>query len=347
MQPEIDMKVRTLMLKYSLSKRTHEPPKLLFLRMKKSSYLFSPSFFFLLLTGTMLLFGCAPSTIEQLQKEKQTVQLKAAEILELVDGNTLNSRTYREDVYLYFDHSGTLFGIDINNNEDTGHWDVSTTDELCLKMQWWWYADLRCFSVYSDSEKYYLIDSSGLIAYTSGLYQGDYKNQYRDLSTEKRKSYRKSILSKTDRSERPAAQLPEQVQPSAPEKPKPSRTGPDVPPAELKSTVKWMARDCPGCNLENADLRKAELVTAKLKGANLAGADLSGANLRRADLQDAILERADLSLANLPGADMRGANLRDANLHGANLIRADLTDADLTGADLEGALLEGIKGLDR
>lgn len=58
-------------------------------------------------------------------------------------------------------------------------------------------------------------------------------------------------------------------------------------------------RECPGCDLKNA---------------NLQGADLSGVNL----------ERANLEGANLEGAKLGNANLKRANLTKANLDRADL-----------------------
>ncbi len=63
-------------------------------------------------------------------------------------------------------------------------------------------------------------------------------------------------------------------------------------PAHLKRLL--ATRQCPGCDLSNADLR----------GANLSYADLRGANL---------------SYANLQGANLTGANLRGANLTGAKM----------------------------
>jgi len=295
----------------------------------------------------LILNGCAPATIGQLQKKEKTKQLQAGEILKLVESNTLFCKSYQEDIYYYFDQSGTLFGLETNNNSNTRHWHVSDSNELCIKMEWWWYGDLRCFQVYTDGAKYFLADSAGLIAYTADLFPGDHKNQYRDPSKTKRKSYRKSIRSGQSNS---AARVKES--PAAPSGPEPGLQPrrepiPDVPARELKSTVKWMARDCPGCNFANANLSKAELVAAKLQGANLAGADLNMANLRRADLQGANLSGADLSYANMPGADLRHADLTGARLKGANLIRADLTGAKLEGADLEGAHLDGVTGLIR
>lgn len=296
---------------------------------------------------SLILNGCGPTTIKQLEEGQNTQQLDASEILELVEANTLYGISYKENIYFYFDQSGALFGTDINNSSDTGHWDVSDKDELCMQMQWWWYGDLRCFPVYTDSEKYYLADSGRLIAYTADVFQGDLKNQYRDLSKNKRKSYRRSIRgNQPDAAPQPKPSSAPLTQPE-PDVERHREPIPDVPARELKSTVKWMARDCPDCNLANANLRKAELVAAKLQGANLAGADLSMANLRRANLRGANLTNADLTSANLPGTDLRDADLSYAKLNGANLIRADLTGTNLKGADLEGALLDGVKGMTR
>jgi|APSaa5957512535_1039671.scaffolds.fasta_scaffold100586_1 hypothetical protein len=68
-------------------------------------------------------------------------------------------------------------------------------------------------------------------------------------------------------------------------------------------------RDCPKCELADADLFLLNLQGANLAGANLAGADLRGANLKE----------ANLSGANLTGADLRGIALDDADLTGARL----------------------------
>lgn len=295
-----------------------------------------------------VLAACGPTTVSQIENKQNAQKLPAAKILELVDSNTLFLKSFHESTYYFFDHSGNLFGHDIYNNKDVGKWDVTDTDELCMKLQWWWYGDLRCFPVYADGDSYFLANSAGVIEFNVTHYPGDHKKQYFDLSKTKKKSYRKSVRKqRTD----VAPEGYDGTTPNADPTPSESVTKKDIPPdvseGELRSTVKWMAKDCPGCNLARANLRKADLVGAQLQGANLSGANLSMANLRRADLQGAYLENADLSFANLPGADLRGADLSGANLKGANLIRADLTDADLAGTDLTDALLDGVIGLER
>jgi hypothetical protein len=301
----------------------------------------------------LFLASCAPSNVSSLVNDKGAEKLSPEQVLTLVEGNTLRLTGYDTDAYLYLDKSGRTFAVDNYGEKDLGQWDVSDLGEFCNRMQNWWYADLICYQVYQVGDSYKLTDSNGLIKFTALQYPGDYKGIYYDVRRGK-KSFRKSIRSGG------AAAAPGVT--SEP-KSEPESTAPE-PSAEkaiseentykisqedknLRSTVKWMARDCPGCNLAETNLKKADLVGAKLAGANLSGSNLRMANLRRADLEGANLEDAVLAYANLPGANLKNANLRGANLKGANLIRADLTGADLSGADLDGALLEGVRGLKR
>ena len=298
--------------------------------------------------AVLALAGCGPTTVKQIERQKNARQLQPAEVLELVESNTLFLRSQNVEIYYYFDPSGNLFGHDISNNTDTGKWDVADTGELCMRLKWWWYGDLSCYTVHADDQRYYLANSAGVIAFKADFFPGDHKHQYVDLSKKGKKSIRRSIRDQQAASAPP----PEQSAPTAPDSAdEPAIIEQSSPPAvsdsELKSTVKWMARDCPGCNLAETNLKQADLVGAKLQGANLAGANLSMANLRRADLQGANLTDADLSYANLPGADLRDCNLTNANLKGANLIQADLTGARLEGATLDEALLEGTRGLSK
>lgn len=310
-----------------------------------------PSVLVVYLLAAVFAAGCGPTTVKQIEEQKNAKQLAAAEVLKLVEGNTLFLHAFNEDLYYYYAPSGVLFGQDIFNNKDTGKWDVSDTGELCMKMKWWWHGDLRCFPVYGDSQKYYLGSESGVLTFSADFLQGDHKRQYHEIKKAGKKSYRSAVLSQQPASPPVAEPAEEPAADQAPPQPvveeEPRQTVPPASPGELKATVKWMAKDCPGCNLAGSNLKKADLVGAKLQGADLAGADLSMANLRRADLQGANLAGADLSFANLPGADLRGSNLQKANFKGANLIKANLTGAKMEGADLSEALLEGTLGLPR
>ena len=211
-------------------------------------------------------------------------------------------------------------------------------DELCFKMSKWWLGDLRCFPVYQDGTKYYLFNNSGVLSYTAEHTVGDSEDLYQKLS----KSTKTFMMSQSEKTKLQVSKSPGTTDEAKTETENDNIPAAEPSEEELKSTVKWMAKDCPGCNLKNANLAGAELI-----GAQLEGADLSGANLRRANLKDADLEDANLSYANMPGANLRESDLTDANLTGANLIRADLTGADIDGAIFTGALLEGVEGLQR
>ncbi len=305
----------------------------------------------LLMMTCIVLLGCSPATVKTISNKAGAEPLAPAAVLSLVEANTLFIHAFEEDSYLYFDSSATVFARDIYANKDSGRWDVSEDGELCLRMKKWWYGDLRCFLIHGNAtqEKIFLTNSSGVVAYSAERFTGDKENLYFVLK-KKNKSYRRSLRSQENTSTAGSETQSDNKQnrsSSANTEPavadsSPAATGEKK---DLRSTVKWMARDCEGCNLAHTDLTKADLVGAQLAGANLRGANLQMANLRRANLQGANLRNAVLDYANLPGANLRDADLRNAKLKGANLIRADLTGADLTGADLTGALVEGTTGL--
>ncbi len=298
-----------------------------------------------------ILTGCGPVSVKQLKEQAHSRQLTADQVLKLVDGNTLLLESFNEDSYYFFDHSGRVFGADNQGNKDDGRWDVSNKAELCMRLDKWWYGYLRCFQVYTDGNRYKLARRDGLIMFTATRHEGDYKNLYHEIETA-RKFRRRSIRHRaagqgaapqTPAARRSAAAAPTQAKAAVAEPLYPASARD----RNMKPTVKWLAKDCPGCNLADSDLRDADLITANLKGANLQGADMSRANLRRADLQGADLANANLTYANLPGANLKNCNLQGADLKGANLIQADLTGARLDGANLDGALLEGVRGLNR
>ncbi len=306
------------------------------------------------LVSLFLVAGCGPTSVKKLEQTHGAQPLSPERVLELVENNTLFIHAFDEDSYLYFDTSGRLFGRDINNNSDDGQWDVSEEGELCVRMSKWWYGDLSCYQVLESGGHYYLAMESGLLRYKAEQLPGDPHHLYKPPK-KKRRSYRHSRRSyrrqrrgrasaPPPRAQEPAAAGPDEATQAVVEE---NRYPPSKEQQDIGTTIKWMARNCPGCNLANSDLRKADLVAAELAGANLRGANLRMANLRRANLRGANLERADLSHANLPGANLQHAILRDADLTGANLIHADLSCADLRGARLDGALLEGMRGFSR
>lgn len=301
-----------------------------------------PIYVLVLFVAGQLLSGCAPSTVDQLTKKANAKKLTADEILVLAKGNTLFMHGYKIDSYFYFDASGYTFAKDISNNKDSGLWDVSNQDELCFKMKEWWFGDLHCFPVYQDGVEYYLFNNSGVLEYSAEHLEGDRKHLYQDTSKSKKSFVMEQSKGKTAPATSSTLSLDDEREVVSD-----TVSAPASSEEELESTVKFMARDCPGCNLADADLAGAALIGAKLHGANLSGANLSKANLRRADLSKANLKNANLSQANMPGADLRETDLKNADFTGANLIRADLTGADIEGADFTGALLEGAEGLNK
>lgn len=304
--------------------------------------------FISLACAILLLFGCSPATVSTITNQPGTKELAPAEILELVEGNTLYIQSSEEDSYLFFDPSSRLFGKDLYANRDTGRWDVSEDGQVCLKMKSWWYGDLKCYRVFlrGDHEKIYLANNADVVEYSAVYFAGDSKHLF-VAPTAKKKSFRKSARNQQQQATPPS---PEE-QHNSRQQQKAQRYGVTEPTTtnngskDTQATVKWVAKNCPGCNMAGADLNKANLVEANLAGANLADADLQMANLRRANLQGANLRNAVLKYANLPGANLQNADLRDANLQGANLIRANLTGAKLNGANLQEAHIDGIIGL--
>ena len=302
----------------------------------------SLKFLIALFLAAQFIVACGPSTVSQLTKDENAKQLTAGEILLLAQGNTLFIHAHQDNTYLYFDGSRHVFGMDSFNNKDTGKWDITKQGELCFKMKDWWLGELRCLPVYYDGRKYYLFNNSGVLQFTAEHFEGDSKNLYYTLNKSKN-----SFLSAQGIENVPQEPLsPAKASVNDTEESSLSTVSSGGPTKEeLKSTVKWMAKDCPGCNLADTNLAGADLVGAKLQGANLSGTNLQRANLRRANLKEANLKNSDLSYASLPGADLRDSDLTNAVFKGANLIRANFTGAKTDGANFEEALLEGTEGL--
>ncbi len=143
-----------------------------------------------LLCCLVLLSACVTSRVKKLEQEQKAQVLPPDAVLSLVEGNTLFLHGFDEDTYLYFDPSSRLYGKDINNNKDLGRWDVSEEGELCLRMNDWWYGDLRCFQVLADGGKYKLA-SSGVVQFTANQLPGDSKHLFYAIRKKKR-SYRRS-----------------------------------------------------------------------------------------------------------------------------------------------------------
>ncbi|KAF0189038.1 MAG: pentapeptide repeat-containing [Desulfobulbaceae bacterium] len=272
----------------------------------------------------------------------------------MVSGNSmhLESVDFNANIYLQPDGSISASGESLTADDtDKGGWDINGANQLCLKFKVWYYGEMKCYSVYPDAGKnaYALFNDKGALAYNAKVSSGDSAHLYKSPEPTKKTTYlRESLASgqtsaqaSSTNSSRPEAESAAKTtylrqsltssQPAAIQQQTSSPSEPTViasPGAsddEIEHTVKSMAKNCPGCNLEKSDLRQADLVGANLQGANLKGADLSRANLRRANLKKADLTNADFT--------------------GANLIQADFTGAKTENMILTNAHTEGAKGL--
>src|SRR5690242_7720932 len=111
----------------------------------------------------------------------------------------------------------------------------------------------------------------------------------------------------------------------------PAQAGPAV-----KADPKAVARieggivDCPGCQLQGANLVNTCVKTKDLHGANFDGANAT---------------LMCMSFANFKGATFRGTNLDAANLSSAKLDGADLTGASTHITSFLGTDLTHVRGL--
>jgi hypothetical protein len=294
----------------------------------------------------MFLFaGCAASTLNNATKKGATA-LTNEEIYSLVNNNTLRMISSEFDAYIFFNQDGSLSAtsnFSSSSNLDDGSWDIKSDQRLCIKYDVWYYGDVNCNTVYLEGggSKYLFFTDNGSLAYSATVATGNSQQLLIKTRKDKKTVFVRSSISQGQStvSSRPAA-------PSAPApSPVVSATGPGASHEEIAHTVRSMAKNCPGCNFEDADLRQADLIGANLKDANLRGADLSRANLRRANLEGADLRGATLLSTNLPGANLKEADLTGADLTGSNLIQADFTDATLDNVIMDNTLQEGVKGL--
>lgn len=286
----------------------------------------------------LLASGCGPITSKQAVKRDST-QLDAEQIYQIVSDNSLIMSAYDFSGTLYFEQSGLLSAVDNEKMRDVGRWDLTDENQLCLKFRVWYYGDIKCYTVFDNqqADKLTFFTTNGAAYYTAMMVEGDPESLAAQI--------KKSSPPRSVRREIAAQQgdgSATQAETSAP-----SRDIKIDASSENDSglTAKRLAGNCPGCNMEGMDLKEASLIKANLEGANLSGADLRYANLRRANLNGANLRDARLNHANLPGADLSRADLRGADLSGANLLLANFTDADVSGAIFTNANLEKTIGL--
>lgn len=283
--------------------------------------------------GALLLIflgGCGPVTMTQLVAEgKQPLTQK--QLADLVPNATIHLQSIDFDGDIHYQSDGRLVAKNRLNEKENGQWQIDKDDRLCMKFSRWYYGDLRCYRIVNEAaDTYVFFTTNGARAYTGRI----------------KSSPTAAIPKKSDQppvgarhGAAPASGAPADRREAGNPKP------PMLSEQEMKISLTYMARNCPGCNLSGTDLRNVQLNSANLAGANLANIDLSGANLRRANLSGANLTGARLIRTNLSGADLTGCNLAGADLTGSNLTRANMTDATLQGAVFSGALLENTQGL--
>lgn len=283
--------------------------------------------------------GCAPNSQRQLVDAGRQ-PLSAEDLLNLVNDRALRLTAIDFDAQVLFRDGGKLTAHSRTGETDSGSWDITTDNRLCLDFRTWYFGDLQCYTVFPEKDAgsaYLFFTANGARYYTGSVEP----NIPKDLAS-----------SDAGGASKPASYLKERRQGKTVSAESPSigqdqSAAPAPPPSkqELKRLTIATAKNCPGCDFSGVDFSQADLAGANLSGAKLVGADLSGANLRRANLSGADLQRAVCRGANLPGANLGNANLTLADFSGANLIHAKLNGAATKGAIFTDALTEGVTGL--
>ena len=98
-------------------------------------------------------------------------------------------------------------------------------------------------------------------------------------------------------------------------------------------------RNCPGCNLFQADLSNRELqhknyAGARLRQANLSVTEMNGVNFSRTDLRDVNAYAGRFTAASFVGADLAHATFVGTYLGGANFKGATLDGTNFGGAEM-------------
>ena len=293
-------------------------------------------YFFLPLA--MLLFlaaGCSTKMAEDATGQAPAgagTRITGAELTELLSGNTISMHEYGESATIEMYANGKLYAVKSKNEINEGTWSTEG-DRLCLRFKRWGFGDQICYEVFRKGEEYHLYTASGIKSSYFTITQGVKRGQAGKSAP---------VAQKRPAKQATATAAPDVVVEQAAPASTPTiqetnlASTPQAASQDLSMIYRGMSQNCPGCNLQGANLAEASLMRANLAGANLTNANLAKANLKWANLKGANLTRADLSGANLAGADLAGANLE----------RADLTGANLEQANLRGAIINNAIGLD-
>ena len=293
--------------------------------------------YFFLLSAMLLFFvaGCGimketTSTSEKTPAGEGT-RVTGAELLDLLSDNTISIHEYGDTAVIEMYGNGKMYAVKSKTEKNEGKWSVEN-DRLCLQFKRWGFGDEICYDVFRKGEEYNLYTSTGIkssyFTITQGVKRGPTGKGTAAATPLQKQPSKRATTSPDVVIEEPAA--PPASGPAIQETYQTS--SPQAASRDLGMIYRGMSQNCPGCNLQGANLTEASLMRANLAGANLSNANMVKANLKWANLKGANLTSADLSGANLAGADLAGANLERADLTGANLEQANLRGATITGA---------------
>lgn len=294
-------------------------------------------YFFLL--SAMLLFlvaGCGimkemTSTSEKALPAGEGTRVTGAELLDLLTDNTISIYEYGDTAVIEMYGNGKMYAVKSKTEKNDGKWSTEH-DKLCLQFKRWGFGDEICYDVFRKGEEYNLYTSTGIKSSYFTITKGVKRGQTGKGTTDAQRQPAKRASATTS----PDVVVEEPATPPPTSTPAIQEThqtsNPQAASRDLGMIYRGMSQNCPGCNLQGANLAEASLLRANLAGANLSNANMVKANLKWANLKGANLTSADLSGANLAGADLAGANLERADLTGANLEQANLKGATITGA---------------
>lgn len=302
-------------------------------------------FRYYLLPLAMLLFlvaGCglmkgATDTPEKSPAGEGT-RITAAELIELLSDNTISINEYGgETANIEMYGNGKMYAVKSMTEKNEGAWSTEN-DKLCLQFKRWGFGEQVCYTVFRKGEEYNMYTPTGVKSSYFTIIKGVKRGSAgKNAANTQKQPSKKPTTSPDVVVEEPAA--PPVSSPRIQETSQASNA--QVASQDLGMIYRGMSQNCPGCNLQGANLAEASLLRANLAGANLSNANMVKANLKWANLKGANLSSADLSGANLAGADLSGANLERADLTGANLEQANLKGATINsaiGLDLKKAI---------
>ena len=302
---------------------------------QKTSRLF---FYNGLLTLFLLLFlaaGCGTKETKDSTKKPpagEGTRVTGTELNSLLADNTITIHEYGDTAIIEIYGSGKMYAAKSKNEKNEGVWSTEN-DMLCLQFKRWGFGDKICYDVFSKGAEYSLYTDSGIKTSYFTITKGVKRGPPGKSTTGVQKQSSKRITASPDVVVEEQVALPVST-PTIQETTQ--LASPQNASRDLSMIYRGMSQNCPGCNLQGANLAEASLIRANLAGANLTNAKLGKTNLKWANLKG----------ANLTNADLAGANLTGADLAGANLDRADLTGANLEQANLRGTTINGAIGLD-